>query len=103
MNEKKNFLINEIIEIDDNPFDRQERIRGWDQQRLRDSKVLVFGAGAIGNETLKNLALLGIGHIYIVDFDTISTSNLSRTILFRRCDKGKYKAKVAAQRTKDLA
>ena len=100
---KKNFLVNEIIEIDDNPFDRQERIRGWDQQKLRNSRVLVFGAGAIGNETLKNLALLGVGHIYIVDFDTISTSNLSRTILFRRGDKGRYKAKIAAQRTKNLA
>ncbi|USR92450.1 ThiF family adenylyltransferase [Phormidium yuhuli AB48] len=103
MNDKKNFLVNEIIEIDDNPFDRQERIRGWDQQKLRNSRVLVFGAGAIGNETLKNLALLGVGHIYIVDFDTISTSNLSRTILFRRGDKGRYKAKIAAQRTKNLA
>ena len=97
------FSIQNLIEVDDNPFDRQERISGWSQQKLRDARVLVFGAGAIGNETLKNLALLGIGKIYVVDFDTVSTSNLSRTVLFRKSDKGKQKAEVAAQRTKELA
>lgn len=101
MNSK--FSIGQLIDPDDNPFDRQERIVGWDQQKLRDSRVLVFGAGAIGNETLKNLALLGIGNIYIVDFDTVSTSNLSRTVLFRRSDKGKRKAEIAAERTRELA
>jgi molybdopterin-synthase adenylyltransferase len=96
------FSIQNLIDIDDNPFDRQERISGWNQQKLRDARVLVFGSGAIGNETLKNLALLGIGNIYIVDFDTVSTSNLSRTVLFRKSDKGKQKAEIAAQRTKEL-
>jgi len=97
------FSIQNLVEVDDNPFDRQERISGWSQQKLRDARVLVFGSGAIGNETLKNLALLGIGTIYVVDFDTISTSNLSRTVLFRKSDKGKQKAEIAAQRTKELA
>lgn len=99
----KKFAIQNLIAVDDNPFDRQERISGWSQQKLRDARVLVVGAGAIGNETLKNLALLGIGKIYIIDFDTVSTSNLSRTVLFRKSDKGKRKAEIAAQRTKELA
>jgi molybdopterin-synthase adenylyltransferase len=99
----KNFDIKSLTETEESTFDRQQRISWWDQQQLSAAKVLVVGAGAIGNETLKNLALLGVGNIYIVDFDTISTSNLSRTVLFRKSDRGKQKAEVAAIRTKELA
>ncbi len=63
---------------------------------------MVIGAGATGNETLKNLALLGVKNIFIADFDTISVSNLSRTVLFRKSDIGKKKAQVAAERTNEL-
>jgi adenylyltransferase/sulfurtransferase len=97
----KNFKIEGAAE-DLNPFDRQALIPWWDQDRLRAAKVLVIGAGAIGNEALKNLVLLGIGYILVVDFDIISASNLSRTILFRRDDIGKSKADVAAQRLREL-
>lgn len=99
----KKFSINSIIDSESNPFDRQQRISWWDQEKLKSAKVMVVGAGAIGNETLKNLALMGIGNIYIVDFDEISTSNLSRTVLFRKSDKGKQKAEIAALRTKELS
>jgi len=97
------FKVNNIIDYEDNPFDRQERIGWWNQEKLKNAKVMVVGAGAIGNETLKNLALLGVGNIFIVDFDVISTSNLSRTVLFRKEDVGKKKVEVAAKRTKELA
>lgn len=97
------FKINSSVNIEDNPTDRQERIEWWSQEKLENAKVMVVGAGAIGNETLKNLALLGIGYIFIVDFDVISTSNLSRTVLFRRSDVGKKKAEIAAERVKELA
>lgn len=90
-------------DTDSNPFDRQERIEWWSQERLRNARVLVVGAGAIGNETLKNLALLGIGNILVCDMDAISISNLSRTVLFRREDAGKKKAETAALRTKELS
>jgi len=99
----KKFLIDKITESDNNPFDRQQRISWWNQEKLKAAKVMVVGAGAIGNETLKNLALMGIGNIYIADFDEISTSNLSRTVLFRKEDKGKRKAEIAALRTKELS
>jgi molybdopterin/thiamine biosynthesis adenylyltransferase len=65
-------------------------------ERVQSARVMVVGAGAIGNEVLKNLALLGIGHILIVDPDLIETTNLSRSILFRESDVGGAKARVAA-------
>jgi len=92
-----------IRNSEDNPFDRQERIEGWSQEKLRDASVLVIGAGATGNETLKNLALLGIGNILVCDMDTISVSNLSRTVLYRKEDAGKKKAETAAMRTKEMS
>ncbi len=78
-------------------YDRLKLIRWWDQSKLRNARVLVVGAGAIGNEVLKNLALSGIGHLYIIDMDRIDLSNLSRTVLFRDRDEGKKKSVVAAR------
>lgn len=78
--------------------DRQEKIPGFKQSVLQDSKVLIIGAGATGNEVLKNLALTGFGYVCIVDMDIISTSNLSRTVLFSASDVGRLKAKTAAQK-----
>lgn len=83
-------------------FARFQLIGWWDQSRLRDAKVLVIGAGAIGNELIKNLALLGIGRLAIADLDTVENSNLSRSILFRYEDCGRPKAEVAAQRAREI-
>ena len=65
--------------------------------RIKTSKILVIGAGAGGNEVLKNLALMGFGNFTIVDFDPIEDSNLSRTTLFSKEDIGKPKAEIAAK------
>ncbi|MGH7486875.1 MAG: HesA/MoeB/ThiF family protein, partial [bacterium] len=69
----------------------------WEQRRLAEATVLVAGAGALGNEVLKNLALAGVGHLLIADFDTIESSNLTRSVLFRDEDRGANKADVAAE------
>ncbi|HEY0021504.1 MAG TPA: ThiF family adenylyltransferase [Longimicrobium sp.] len=87
---------------DSDPFDRQRRIEWWKQDALTGARVMVMGAGAIGNEVLKNLALLGVGYMFVADFDEVSRSNLSRTVLFRAGDVGRRKAEVAAERTRDL-
>lgn len=63
---------------------------------------MVVGAGAIGNELIKNLALLGIGRILIFDMDTIESTNLARSILFRAEDVGGYKAEIAAKRAMEI-
>jgi glutamyl-tRNA reductase len=68
---------------DDDRYARQRLIPSWQQESLKQATVLVGGAGALGNEVIKNLALLGIGRLIILDRDTIEVSNLSRTVLFR--------------------
>ena len=76
----------------------------FETQKVREAKVMVVGAGALGNEVIKNLALFGVGYLVIVDFDTIEYGNLTRSVLFRPADadKGCYKAKVAALRIKEI-
>ena len=83
-------------------FSRQEMISGWSQDRLSAARILVVGAGAIGNETLKNLALLGVGTVGIIDLDRVEESNLSRCVLFRAKDIGCLKAEVASEMLRQL-
>lgn len=74
----------------------------WRRETVSRATVLVVGAGALGNEVLKNLALFGIGRLVIVDCDTIEASNLSRSVLFRTADVGRSKAEVAARAVREL-
>jgi len=77
-------------------------ISWWERAKVQAARVMIVGAGALGNEVLKNLALMGVGNLFIVDFDTIEAANLSRSVLFRADDNGKKKSEVAARRIKEL-
>src|SRR6266481_1273273 len=84
------------IKTQEGRFARLEAIEWWDQDLLGRSHILVIGAGALGNEVVKNLAMLGVWHVVVVDMDSVETSNLSRSVLFREGDEGKAKAVCAA-------
>ncbi|MFX0209739.1 MAG: ThiF family adenylyltransferase [Candidatus Hodarchaeota archaeon] len=79
-------------------YDRQERLQLWDQNIIQDSTILIAGIGGTGSEVAKNLSLLGIGHLILVDVDSIEFSNLNRQLLFREEDIGKNKATIAKKR-----
>ena len=66
----------------------------FDQQRVSAARIMVVGCGALGNEVLKNLVLLGVEHIVVVDFDVVEAGNLSRSILFSKSDSDQHRLKV---------
>ena len=89
-------------DFEEDRYGRLRLIPWWDQDRLKNAVVMVVGAGAIGNELIKNLTLLGIGWILIFDMDAIEHTNLTRSILFRADDVGRYKAEIAAERAREI-
>src|SRR5215831_12857422 len=89
--------------IREDRFSRFRLIPWWDQAKIAGCRLLVVGAGALGNEILKNAALLGFRKVVIVDLDRIEESNLSRTILYTNEDIGAFKAEAAAKAYRSLA
>ncbi|HLT24169.1 MAG TPA: ThiF family adenylyltransferase [Ignavibacteria bacterium] len=90
------------IEIKDDRYSRLDIISWWDRSILSKAHIMVVGCGALGNEIIKNLAMLGVGNIYVVDMDRVEKSNLTRSVLFRKEDEGKGKAETAAKRAKEI-
>ncbi|KAL4803850.1 hypothetical protein BDV18DRAFT_40003 [Aspergillus unguis] len=74
-----------------------KRSLGTQARRIKESRVLLVGAGGIGCELLKNLLLTGFGEIHLIDLDTIDLSNLNRQFLFRHEHIKKSKALVAKE------
>ena len=90
--------------LSDEELDRYARhivlreVGGPGQARLRAARVLVVGAGGLGSPVILYLAAAGVGTIGIVDFDTVSLSNLQRQIAHRTADMGRPKTDSAARR-----
>jgi len=99
MAKKKDNLEYKILaegSIDDDKYDRQKRIAGWNQSKISNATIMVIGAGATGNEVVKNLVLTGIGKIILIDYDFINISNLNRCVLFNLQDAKEHDYKVDA-------
>ncbi|OFX38113.1 MAG: thiamine biosynthesis protein ThiF [Bacteroidetes bacterium GWA2_32_17] len=70
------------------------------QEKLKNAKVLVVGAGGLGCPALQYLCSAGVGTIGIIDFDTVELHNLNRQILYSTDDIGKPKVEIAAGKLK---
>lgn len=82
-------------------YSRQILLDAWDidaQQRLKKSRILIVGAGGIGCSSAELLVRAGVGHVSLIDFDKIETSNLQRQIAFEPQHLGQSKVQTLAAR-----
>jgi molybdopterin-synthase adenylyltransferase len=86
----------------DDRFARHRLIEGFSQELVASLKLAVIGAGAIGNELVKNLLLVGVGAIDLYDFDKVERSNLTRSLFLRESDIGLNKAQAVIARAQEL-
>ncbi len=97
-----NFFDKDLSADERDLYDRQFRLDGWNQKVIKNARVLIAGVGGLGCEIAKNLAMVGVGRLDMVDLDVIEHSNLNRQILFAGAKMGTPKAVVAAERLKDI-
>ncbi|MFX1366863.1 MAG: ThiF family adenylyltransferase [Promethearchaeota archaeon] len=102
MKKSSDFFSKDLTLEERNLYDRQFRLEGWSQKLVKNSRVLMVGVGGLGCEIAKNLAMLGVGHIDLVDLDIIEHSNLNRQILFAGAKLGEPKAAVAAKKLAEI-
>jgi molybdopterin/thiamine biosynthesis adenylyltransferase len=83
-------------------FRRHDLIDWFSQEQVAATRIVVIGAGAVGNEVVKNLVLLGVSEIDVFDFDVVELHNLTRGVLLREADAGRNKAEAVAERAREL-
>jgi molybdopterin/thiamine biosynthesis adenylyltransferase len=90
--------------IDEDKYSRLKLFEWYDVERVKRQKVMVVGAGALGNEVCKNLVLSGYRRLTIVDMDRIVKSNLNRCVFFsdEDAERQRYKAEVIAEKIKEM-
>lgn len=88
--------------MDTDRYLRHGLIDWFSQDDVRASRIAVIGAGAVGNEVVKNLALLGVGGIDVYDFDQVEIHNLTRSIFLRESDVGAAKAAAVVARAREV-
>ena len=87
----------------DTRFCRTKIILGNDGvERLKNSRVAVFGAGGVGSFVIEALARAGVGHLDIIESDTVDISNINRQLFALSSTVGRYKTEVAAERIHDI-
>lgn len=84
-------------------FDRTERLIGTAAlDKLKAAKVAVFGLGGVGSYVVEALVRSGVGSLYLIDFDTVSETNLNRQLCALTSTIGKLKTEVTAARAADV-
>ncbi len=87
----------------DNIFSRTEALYGADaMQKLKNSRVALFGLGGVGSAAFEALLRSGIGHIDVFDYDSVSVTNLNRQLLATKGTIGVKKTEAAYLRAKDI-
>ncbi|WP_455871601.1 molybdopterin-synthase adenylyltransferase MoeB [Serratia proteamaculans] len=91
-------MLPELTDAEELRYNRQIILRGFDfdgQEKLKAARVLIVGLGGLGCAAAPYLAAAGVGHLTLVDFDTVSLSNLQRQILHRDARVGMAKVESA--------
>lgn len=84
-------------------FSRAELLLGEEKlKRLREARVAVFGIGGVGSFAAEALARGGVGHIALIDGDTVSLTNINRQLIALHSTVGKEKVAVMAERIHDI-
>lgn len=84
-------------------FSRTERLIGSkNQQKLYDSTIVIFGVGGVGSHCIEALARSGIGHLVLVDNDTVSITNINRQSIAYHSTVGQYKTHIMKARILDI-
>lgn len=87
----------------DNQFERLQKLLGKNAiDKIKASRVAVFGVGGVGGYTVEALARSGVGEFDLIDNDTVSLSNLNRQIIALHSTIGRCKVDVAAERIADI-
>ena len=84
-------------------FARTKALLGEDAiEKLKKSTVAIFGVGGVGGACVEALARGGVGHLVLVDFDTISESNINRQIIALTSNIGEKKVEALKKRAEDI-
>lgn len=87
----------------ENIFDRTALLLGKDGlERLRDSRIIVFGVGGVGSWAAECLIRTGLGNLTIVDPDMVSATNINRQLMATTATVGKPKAEVLKDRLLEI-
>ena len=87
----------------ENRFSRTEMLIGKEGfEKLKSSRIAVFGVGGVGGYVVEALARSGIGNLDLIDRDAVSISNINRQIIALSSTVGKYKTEVAKARAEDI-
>ena len=85
-------------------FDRTVMLIGEEAlEKLKNSRVAVFGVGGVGGYVVEALARCGVGKLVLIDNDKVDITNLNRQVIALHSTLGKYKVDAAAERVKDIS